>query len=101
MNTIPASPIAQPTPSVAVPTDLFDILTHSLGMTDSNFNTEPYRNRFAASFDSDDYRRCERLVLMGLMRKGQSLGYGDYFYVTEQGIDTARIAFEKKIGGGV
>jgi hypothetical protein len=65
--------------------DLMQILTHSLGLDRDRGRLVPWRDHFAAESGSDDYARCEKLTGMGMMKKGRSLGYGDYFHVTEAG----------------
>lgn len=67
-----------------------EILIGAVGL---RYSTEMYRNHFAASTGSDDYQTCEGLVGKSLMFKGDSVGYGDYFHVTGEGV---RIAQEKK-----
>lgn len=61
-----------------------DIIRHAIGATDGR---RPYRNNFAAASGTPDYAMCEALVGRGLMWKGASLGYGDYFHVTLAGYE--------------
>lgn len=70
------------------------VLKHALGL---DRNKKPYRNHFAAAHDTDDYEACERLVVAGLMTKGNDLGYGDLFHATKAGEKAATDAVE---GGG-
>lgn len=61
-----------------------EIIRHAIGATEGR---RPYRNHYAAESGSPDYATCEALVGRGLMKKGASLGYGDYFHVTRAGYE--------------
>lgn len=60
-----------------------DLMAHSLGL---NYGDKPYRNYFATEPGCDDYENIERLVELGLMKRGRQMPDGlIYFYVTEVG----------------
>lgn len=80
-----------------VPQELIDILVHATGAEKGN---PGWRNHFAAAHDTDDYRRCERLVQSGHMTKGSEIGYGDLFHATKKGIETASAAVLAAAKGG-
>lgn len=67
------------------------VLKHAIGL---DWSKTPYRNHFAAAHDTDDYKACERLVVAGLMAKGDDLGYGDLFHATKAGEQAATDAVE-------
>ncbi|MBK8173133.1 MAG: hypothetical protein IPK60_22760 [Sandaracinaceae bacterium] len=62
-----------------------EMLLHAIG---GKHSADPWRNYYNADVGSDDHAEWERMVTMGLARKGRSVeGPSVYFHVTQEGAD--------------
>lgn len=73
------------------PQEHIDIITHSLGLTNSK---KPYRNRYCAN--SNDTRMTE-MVQLGLMEPGHTINEGrsQFFHVTDNGAKLVKASLPK------